>query len=388
VANLAAGCRVVIDAARVFTEEDPIDFAPFAAELETDADAALSSRHVASGFSPAVVAVDPFVADVEAIDAAASALRVRGFIVVITWPAMSRRSDDAVQHLMSQDDITTVVTIDSGYRVGDVEQTFIDRAGSWATQLVVAVDDARDAGLAVFLHEVSQDHVHVVGDFTDRYEPTEGFPRLRAHLGLPDPIPLPEVEPWVRMRMTDMFAAEGLLLPYIPDEHENVEILSDQHFATWPEVYADDLYMFFWPEIERVLIDPTPRYAVGIGGHGMNSYAWTCLLVIDGLTIVAQVGRGVAFANARGTSARWNDLQHEIARLVQYADRVDVPEGHRLVVLWSDLRDIAEVSWRVDGVAPSDRPHDDDLDEDYRPAPSATEMFTKALGELARLPRI
>ena len=78
----------------------------------------------------------------------------------------------------------------------------------------------------------------------------------------------------------------------------------------------------------------------------MNSYAWTYLLVSDGVAILGQAGRGMAFRNPDQTRGEWATLM-DGARQVHAAalEQRERSDDRLLLVVWSPMRSLSTWQW-------------------------------------------
>lgn len=78
-----------------------------------------------------------------------------------------------------------------------------------------------------------------------------------------------------------------------------------------------------------------------MAGHGMNSYAWTYRVVVEGVCVIAQIGRGGVYRDAARVAEEWEST---MARIARFLDLVERPaSGTQLVVAFSPMRGAA--SW-------------------------------------------
>lgn len=63
----------------------------------------------------------------------------------------------------------------------------------------------------------------------------------------------------------------------------------------------DDLYKFDPPLDHMLQGGWESRVQFGLSGHGMDSYAWSYLMVADGIPVGGQIGRGFVHADLRRT---------------------------------------------------------------------------------------
>lgn len=107
-----------------------------------------------------------------------------------------------------------------------------------------------------------------------------------------------------------------------------------------------DLHGFRTPLQELRSGDWQRRVQFALAGQGMNSYAWTCLLVSDGIAVLGQAGRGLAFRDPDQTYREWATLMNG-ARLVHTAAlaHTDRSDDRLLLVVWSPMRSLSSWQW-------------------------------------------
>lgn len=199
-----------------------------------------------------------------------------------------------------------------------------------------------------------------------------------ANLGLPDTI-----GPDIAKLIIDMCASDEIDLPYIPDEFGGDLVNFDD--ANFGMDYSpfDSIDFYGLREPLRQLRDGEwePRVQFGLAGHGMNSYAWTYLLVSDGVAILGQAGRGVAFPNPDQTRKEWSTLIAG-ARLVHAAALEHGRQsGDRLLlVVYSPMRSLATWRWLVHG-EPLGDDASDEMEVDGGPEIVDSDLFSSAVTE-------
>jgi len=107
-----------------------------------------------------------------------------------------------------------------------------------------------------------------------------------------------------------------------------------------------DLYLFN-PATHQILEGNwEPRVQFGFAGHGMNSYAWTYLLVSDGIAVLVQSFRGFANFNATKTQSEWSELMNHIRTLHEQAVESDAYSPDQLLfVAFSAFRGVRSWQW-------------------------------------------
>ena len=108
----------------------------------------------------------------------------------------------------------------------------------------------------------------------------------------------------------------------------------------------DDLYKFD-PPLDHILQGGwESRVQFGLSGHGMDSYAWSYLMVADGIPVVGQIGRGFVHADLRRTDETWTALMDGATALHWEATKgTPIPDTHLLSVAVSDFRCVSGWQW-------------------------------------------
>ena len=144
----------------------------------------------------------------------------------------------------------------------------------------------------------------------------------------------------------ETFQAEDMTLPYVPDDYPyTIEQLGEQYFGSPDQtpLRPMDFYMFR-PAVQQILDgDWRQRFAVGMAGHGMNSYAWTYLCVEGQVAVVGQVGRGLMYRDRQQQTNEWDQLMQSARHVFDHASHDD--EERMLLVAFSEMRSIAQ--WSV-----------------------------------------
>lgn len=144
----------------------------------------------------------------------------------------------------------------------------------------------------------------------------------------------------------ETFQDEDMTLPYVPDDYPyTIEKIGDRYFGTPDQTVLApmDLYMFR-PAVAQILEgDWRQRFAVGMAGHGMNSYAWTYVCVEGQVAVVAQLGRGAAYRNPQRQTDTWDQLMQCARYAFNHASHDD--EDRMLLIAFSEMRSIAQ--WSV-----------------------------------------
>lgn len=202
-----------------------------------------------------------------------------------------------------------------------------------------------------------------------------------ASPGLPDSV---AVE--IAHLIVEVCASDEIDLPYIPALFgEDLVNFDDTNFGMDYFPYVSlDFYGFWTPLQELRSGDWQPRVQFGLAGHGMNSYAWTYLLVSDGVAVLGQAGRGLAFRDADQTHREWANLMNG-ARQVHHAalTQSDRSDERLLLVVWSPMRGRSSWQWLVRGDSSSDVASEevDDRGRDVE----ASELFSTAVREAFKL---
>lgn len=200
------------------------------------------------------------------------------------------------------------------------------------------------------------------------------FSRLYEDLGLRIPQPLPQSVPWeVADQVMEAFTKEGMDNAFVPDSlGARLQTIDSVNFGATGnpgsddsfEAHADrppfagfglgitgnpspdDLYQFD-PPLDHILKGGwESRVQFGLSGHGMDSYAWSYLLVADGIAVVGQIGRGFVHADMRRTDKTWAALIDGTTALHWEATRgAPIPDTHLLLVAVSDIRCVSSWQW-------------------------------------------
>lgn len=84
--------------------------------------------------------------------------------------------------------------------------------------------------------------------------------------------------------------------------------------------------------------------AFGVDGHGMNSYAYSYLLVTERLVVNGQVFRGLLNWNRERSAAAWSAMMTGIEAIHAAAQLIELDEDQRLHLHWNTLRHHASLA--------------------------------------------
>lgn len=187
--------------------------------------------------------------------------------------------------------------------------------------------------------------VHVLDfGFDQAHSSRAGFIRVRECAGLPAERSLPtDLDYATSDAIRAAHRLDGLVSPYIPAAvMDRLTTLGDRQFGTPSRPYdATRFYQFQEPLQDILQGDWSPRLQFGFDGHGLDSYAYTYLMVTDGLAVLCQTSRGLMFAHLRDTEHEWSEIRDGAQRVHQAVlDRGGIPDGKLLLVVWSEMRDL------------------------------------------------
>ncbi|MEJ1922497.1 pentapeptide repeat-containing protein [Microbacterium sp. KHB019] len=151
-----------------------------------------------------------------------------------------------------------------------------------------------------------------------------------------------------RAEMFASFIEDGIALPYVPLE-EDFDIVWGEgmlfHSSAWSGVTANDLYTFDAITNRLRADEVTEGFAVSMGGHGANSYAWTWACSENDLRATVQIGRGQVYRDAGDVARRWDEAMRGVSRVFEL-NRPLLPGP--LAVEFSDIRQVACWRWIAD----------------------------------------
>ncbi len=135
----------------------------------------------------------------------------------------------------------------------------------------------------------------------------------------------------------------GLCLPYVPERmgSDLIQMFDENNFGTHTRPFSPTRLYSFRPVLNDIFDgDWQPKVQFGFSGHGMNSYAFTYVLIADEVAILAQVAGGGIFADQPATAREWKAMMGATRRLHEVATRADIAPAHDAIVLavWNRLR--------------------------------------------------
>jgi hypothetical protein len=155
----------------------------------------------------------------------------------------------------------------------------------------------------------------------------------------------------VAERVLQVFDAEELSLPYIPERFgPQLVAINETNFGMEYLPPFDPREFYLFDPVVRDLIEGNfvERVQFGLDGSGLNSYAWTYLLVTDGLAFIGQAHRGDIYWDPAATALEWVGLMRA-ARIVEITSESHIPpEGKRLLIVWSPMRGLVGRRWIAD----------------------------------------
>ena len=147
----------------------------------------------------------------------------------------------------------------------------------------------------------------------------------------------------VAARLVEMFDEWGLPTPPIPTRFQSsLQEVEPQCFAT-NDLTSGPMYLF-GTELPLQLLQAQldDFVAISFGGHGVNSYALSYLLVDGPLAVFLQTGWGGVYKDAEASTSAWRFLVSHVERLLQAAEKRavvhDRDPAERLLVVNSDFR--------------------------------------------------
>lgn len=149
-----------------------------------------------------------------------------------------------------------------------------------------------------------------------------------------------------RRTMIDLFLREKMALPYVPLD-EGYDIVQDDETqfrsSSWHGI--DPVSLYYVDHVSEQLRNGTlaDGFAIGMNGHGANSYAWTYACTESRLSVVAQIYRGKVFHDPESQTLRWDVVMRGVARLFERS--YTQGDQSRLLVEFSDMRGIAQWRW-------------------------------------------
>jgi hypothetical protein len=321
----------------------------------------------------------------------AESLSDRDVATLICAPALTAELSLAsgIRTVASSDRVSTIACVALDRMYSGAEELHVqalavlkaaagDRLAAFADRFDLNINAGTTPTELAFLGDFPV-HVSDFG-FSDAHNVRTGYAAVRefALLRADRPQP-PTLDHGTGEAIRSLYAEDGLVLPYIPEDFARaLRDLGDQHFGSLLRPYDPrSLYMFHEPLNDILKGDWRAKLQFGFNGHGMNSYAYTYLVVADGVAVLGQAFRGLMSADLRKTEREWAQIMDGAQRVHEAARDQGVPAGKLLLIAWSGIRDLT-------GWVMLDRSLTDPAIPVLHEAPNISDVFEGALAELRR----
>lgn len=150
----------------------------------------------------------------------------------------------------------------------------------------------------------------------------------------------------VYAQMRELFETNKLGVPPVPEVFRSrLRRLGEWAYATC-EVSPLEMFRFDYPR--KVMSEWVPDYlAISHAGRGLDSYAVNYEVVLGPLALFAQVGYGGVYGDPAREAGRVRRMFEASAELVAVAAARPGCGRHRLLVLFSDLRNAHHYQWLI-----------------------------------------